>query len=123
MPKLAVPVDNAYDAVVPLLKSSVPDFVHSSEYALVADHDDLPGVILAAFARFLIRISNEAAASQALERGIGTIIDLYGAGGPQVREAIRDEFIEMFDGKPDAVRAVQPLLSQPLADEFAKVLG
>lgn len=50
MPKPAVTVGSQYDDVALLLKSALPVFATSADYALVSDHDDLPGVILAAFA-------------------------------------------------------------------------
>jgi len=120
---LAVPVPNVHGAVVPLLKSAVPDFERSDEYLLIAKHEDLPGVVLAAFAGFLIRMSADASALGTVKVGIGAINAIYETDDAQVREAIRDEFIERFDGEPAAVRAVQPFLIHALAAEFATILG
>jgi len=115
------PPEDAYLAIVPLLKGGFPAFALSKEYALVADCDDLPGVILAAYARYLIVLTSEALVPE-LERGIATTNLLYGSDDTRIREAIRDEFIEAFSGARSAVERLRPLLSEPLTQAFESVL-
>src|SRR5436305_8843371 len=93
-----VPIEDSYLAVVPALKDGFPGFVASQEYALVDYCDDLPGVILAAFARYLIALAASGTVVPELSRGIAAVEDLYGSKDARIREAIRDEFIEAFDG-------------------------
>jgi len=122
MPSPPVPTEDAYLAIVPVLKDAFPAFTRSSEYRPVDDCDDLPGVILAAFARYLVALSSEASTAPELGRAIASINLLYGSDDPRIREAIRDEFIEAFDGSWGAVEQLRPLLSEPLAEAFERVL-
>ncbi|ATY30819.1 DUF7674 family protein [Sphingomonas psychrotolerans] len=117
-----VPIEDSYLAVVPTLKARFPAFALSEEYVLVDDCDDLPGVILAAFARYLATLAAAGTVMPELSRGIAAIEDLYGSNDSRIREAIRDEFIEAFDGSPSAVDLVRPLLGKPLAEDFARIL-
>lgn len=107
--------------MVPLLKAMSPSFGVSPEYALVAENDDLPGVVLAAFGRFLIRVSATGPRSE-VEHGAEAINTLYRWDDSQVRESLRDEFIEAFDGYPVAERAISPFLIPALVEEFSRVL-
>ena len=123
MPTHPILVDSLYDAVVPFLKAAVPSFPASPEYADVAGNDELAGVVLAAFARFLGRLSRTEGHSEEVERGIAAVNALHSWDDGLVRTAIRDEFVESFHGQPDAVKAIRPLLAEPLAGEFARVLA
>ena len=122
MPTPAVPVDSPSGRVVPFLKAGLPSFVASPDYRLVAGNDDLPGVILAAYGRFLARLAKAGAAAD-LARGVAAIEALHGWGDEAVRTAIRDEFIESLDGDEDALALIRPLLGSALAAELAEILG
>ena len=122
MSPLPVSIEDSYLAIVPSLKASFPAFSLSREYAVVDGNDDLPGVILAAFARYLIALSTDGAGSPELSRGIATINSLYRSTDPRVQAAICDEFIEAFDGAASVVMRIRPLFSQQLGEAFARVL-
>lgn len=122
MPGHVFPVDSPYRRVVPFLKAALPSFAASPDYRLVAGNDDLPGVILAAYGHFLGRLAKAGAAAE-LGKGIGAIEALYDWNDAVVRTAIRDEFIESFDGDDDAIAVVRPLLGRALAAEFVEILG
>jgi hypothetical protein len=111
-----------YHHVVPFLKAALPSFAASPDYRLVVGNDDLPGVILAAYGRFLSRLASAGAAAE-LARGVAAIEALYGWDDMMVRTAIRDEFIESLDGDDDAIAVIRPLLSKALAAEFVDVLS
>src|SRR5688500_8177164 len=96
-------VDALYDAVAPFLKTAVPSFPHSPEYAGVAGSEDLASVVLAAFGRFLGRLSRTEGCSEDLERGIAAVNALHSWDDGLVQAAIRDAFIDSFHGQPDAV--------------------
>lgn len=117
-----VPIKDSYLAVVPALKERFPAFVLSPEYASVDYCDDLPGVILAAFARYLIALAAAGTIVPELSRGIAAIEGLYGSNDARIREAVCDEFIEAFGGSPLAVDLVRPLLGKALAADFARIL-
>jgi len=122
MPTHAIPVDSPYQRLVPFLKAALPSFTESPDYRLVAGNDDLPGVILAAYGRFLSRLASAGAAAE-LARGVAAIEALYDWDDAVVRTAIRDEFIESLDGEDKAIAIIRPLLSDALAAEFANVLS
>ena len=117
------PADSRYEDVVPLLKQSTPSFLTSQEYLLVAYCDDLPGVVLAAYGQFLARLLKQAPSSSDLRDGLEVIHALEGWSDSRVTTAIRDEFIESFDGDDEALQAIWPRLSQAMAAEFTGVLG
>ena len=123
MPTHPILVDSLYDAIAPFLKSAVPTFADSPEYALVAGKDELAGVVLAAFGRFLGRLSGTLDHSDVVERGIAAINTLHSWDDGLVQAAIRDAFIDSFHAQPEAVEVIRPLLGEPLAGEFAKVLA
>ena len=123
MPTHPILVDALYDAVAPFLKSAVPSFVDSPEYAVVSGNEELAGVVLAAFGRFLGRLSRTEGHSDEVERGIAAVNALHSWEDGLVQAAIRDEFVESFHGQPEAVKAIRPLLAEPLAGEFARALA
>ena len=122
MSPLPVPIEDSYLGIALSLKTGFPGFSASREYALIDDCDDLPGVILAAFARYLIACLKEGGVAAELPRGIAAINTLYESQDYRIRASICQEFIEAFDGAPAAVEFALPLLSKPLAEAFARVL-
>jgi hypothetical protein len=123
MSRALVPVADLYQAIVPSLKTDFPEFVLSPEYEMVDKCDDLPGVILAAFACYLIKLTTSGIVCFELSRGIAVIEALYELNHTDIKVSICDEFIEAFDGAPAAVELVRPLLCKPLAEAFVRVLG
>jgi hypothetical protein len=123
VPPPPVPVDDTYLAVVPFLKESFPAFALSPQYSLVASNDDLPGVVLAAFARYLINVWARRSDPDEVTRGIAAIGTLYGSPDYRIQTAIREEFIEAFDDEPLVQKAVSPLMTEALAAEFARILA
>ena len=120
MPEPPILAHDSYQDVVPILKATSPAFASSPEYAPVADNDDLPGVILAAYAQYLIRLCANRARSDEVEKGIAAINALHGVHDYRIRNSIRDEFVEAFDDAPEAIELIRPLLSESLAAEFRR---
>ena len=123
MERLSLPADGGYADVVRLLKQLTPSFTSSPEYALVSGNNDLPGVVLAAYGRFLARLVKLNPRSNDLIQGLIVFHAFHGWSDIMVQTSIRDEFVESFDGDLDALRAIEPMLSSSLRAEFASVLG
>lgn len=56
-------VESDYDHVPEKLLRAVPGFAESAEFLLVRDNTDLTGVVAAAFARYIVRLTEEAGSS------------------------------------------------------------
>ena len=123
MPPASPPSNGRYEDIVALLKRTTPSFSRSVEYSLVSRSDDLPGVILAAYGRFLGRISKEMPQSVEFEQGLAALASAREWPDPRVATSIRDEFIEALDGDEAAIKAMRPHLSDNLAADLDSVLG
>jgi len=114
-------VPSPYEQIPGLLKAAVPQFAQSEEYQIhQGKADDLSGVLLASFAKFLARRSREALADEALSRGLEVASDVWRSNDERTLEAMRDEFFEALANYPDAVSAMLPRMEPSLRDGYAR---
>ena len=106
--------EGRYPDVTLWLKKACGAFPDSPEYRLVHDCDDLPGVILAAFARFLGRLRVEGRTDDAAA-GFEIENDKEAWGHRAVSTSIRDEFVEALLDYPKLATMFASLLAPRLA--------
>ena len=105
----------SYEQIPALLASAVPEFAQSRQWQLLDGvADDLPGVVLASFASFLIRLSRETPRSEAISTGLEFAALLWGSNDGRILVAMRDEFFEALQNAPDAVETMLPKMDQAL---------
>jgi hypothetical protein len=108
-------VPSPYEDIPQWLTRSLPEFAASEEYAsLRGIAEDLPGVVLAAFGRFLARAALRSPSDEVLAKGVALTAELWGRNDPQTRISIEDEFFEALDLEPDAVPLVVDLMTPQL---------
>jgi hypothetical protein len=120
-PMSFVLVPDSYDQVVTTLKNAVPEFTESEEYQLHRGKaDDLPGVILCSFARYLARVSRTDASSATLTRGVEVIGTLWQMPDYRIKESVEDEFFdELADDQP-AVLVIVPMMEPTLREAYSR---
>jgi hypothetical protein len=119
MPQEFVLASSRYPDVTPKLRQACGTFFDSPEYRLVQGSDDLPGVVLAAFAGFLSRLLAENRVTEA-EAGFQSINEMDAWGDCAVSTSIRDEFVEALGNHPAQAEAFTRLLSPQLAKCLAR---
>jgi hypothetical protein len=112
-----VRVPGDYEALPEYLVREVPGFAESPELELVAANRDLPGVVTAAFGRYLERlqaaaIRREADASDeaALDRAYGVVEEMAASPDAEVRNALQVEIFEHMHGNDVVVAVVETRL-------------
>jgi hypothetical protein len=114
-------VPDSYSQIVTLLKGAVPEFSEAQEYQLHrGEADDLPGVILCSFARYLARLSRMQPSSGALTRGVEIIGTLWRMPDYRAKETIEDEFFEELADDPSAVSVVVPMMEPGLREAYSR---
>jgi len=109
----------SYEQIPALLPAAVPEFAQSREWRLLDGvADDLPGVVLASFARFLVRLSRETPSSEVINTGLEVAALLWSSNDGLTLVAMRDEFFEALENDPDAVEAMLPRMGQDLREGY-----
>jgi hypothetical protein len=110
-------VPSPYEDIPETLKAVVPEFAASDEYRmLLGNAEELPGVVLASFARFLARLARGSPSDPILAKGIAVVTQLWGWNDPQTKDALADEFFQALDSEADTapiiVRLMQPQMRE-----------
>ena len=105
---------SAYSALPEFLLRTVPGFADSPEYQRVAEHRDLPGVVVGALRPFLVRLetasqTGKLAADEAmsLEGAYQAIEAMASANDPNVQNAVVVEIFEHLHAAPRVVEAIR----------------
>jgi hypothetical protein len=105
-----------YAALVKFLKTRSPDFAQAPEYQLHrGDADDLPGVILAAFGKYVGRTAREGGDTSTLLTTLEAVADWNDAS---IQSQLRDELFESIENDPDAERMVRGQMAGHLRDRY-----
>lgn len=89
-----------YGDVVPTLKAAVPAFASSEAYRLYEGQiDDLPGIVLAAFAGFLGRVAEVDPDSPAVADGLAVIAKMLAWKDSETTASIQNGFFDMLTGE------------------------
>jgi hypothetical protein len=114
-------VPDSYGQVVTTLKSAVPEFADAEEYQLHrGEADDLPGVILCSFARYLARLARTQPSSGALTRGVEVIGTLWKMPDYRTKESVEDEFFEQLADDLPAVSVIVPMMMPSLREAYSR---
>ncbi|HEY7561567.1 MAG TPA: hypothetical protein VH650_05275 [Gaiellaceae bacterium] len=112
-----VPAPGAYDALPEYLLREVPGFAESPEFELVAANRDLPGVVTAAFGRYLerlqamaIRRQADAAEEAALDRAYAVVEEMAASPDADVQNALQVEIFEHMHVNDVVVAVVETRL-------------
>jgi hypothetical protein len=102
----------AYDAVIPTILGSVPDFAHSDEFKLlIGTAEDLPGVVAAAYARYIARLIRSRRV--AVDDLVAPLNLMASWDDDRVDTMLHDEAIEQFEAD-GILDQVEPMFSQKL---------
>src|SRR5262245_38495180 len=106
----------SYEQLVGFLKSRAPDFANSAEYRLHKNEmDDLPGVILAAFGKYLARTARENGAVTPLLLILEEIAEWNDASA---QESLRDELFEAIETDDRGERILRARMTGRLRDMY-----
>jgi len=92
-----------------LLLTDIPGFEQSPEFGLIAEHSDLPGVVVSAVGRYLVRLEQEG--RQAAERSVVDAIyyefeRMATSRDPEVQNALVVEVFENLDRSRSITRRI-----------------
>ena len=103
---------SAYDAVIPAILHNVPDFEHSEEFRqLLGTAEDLPGVVAAAYARYMARLI--ASGLGQLDVLVAPLNLMASWEDDRVDTMLRDEAIEQLEAD-GVLDRVEPMFSDKL---------
>jgi hypothetical protein len=109
----------SYEQIPAFLPAAVPQFAQSREWELLDGvADDLPGVVLASFAKFLARLSRDTPSSEEINLGLEFAALLWSSDDGRILVAMRDEFFEALESDPVAVEAMLPRMDQDLREGY-----
>ena len=115
-------VPSPYEQIPETLKAAVPEFAQSEDYRLGGKMEDLPGVVLASFARFLATIVNNKVTGP-LEAGVDVIDRLCASDDHRIDAAMEEEFFATLSEYPDAIAAIVPMMGKPSRDAYHRWLS
>ena len=106
---------------------TVPGFRDSPEYQLVAEHHDLPGVIVGALTPFLVRLETtsqegtlDAKEAASLDGTYRAIEALAASGDPDVENAVVVEIFEHLHASPRILAAIRGALRPASSALYAR---
>ena len=98
-----------YDELTSVLFAEVPGFASSPELALVKDHVDLPGVVLAALTRYWLRLEQGGAKgseAEALDAIYDVLERMATSDDPEVQNVLQVECFEHLDPSRSVTRQI-----------------
>lgn len=103
----------SYNFIPAIIMTRHPDFLESDEYNTVKENewDDLPGVVLAAFGKYLLGLTQEPK-SKRTQQAYATLEWLVSSKESDVRTAIVVEVFETIDAHPQVLAAFYELLGE-----------
>lgn len=111
------PAPIAYEALPEYLPRAVPGFADSPEFDAIASNRGLPGVVTAAFGRYLerlqataIRREGGAPEEAALDRAYAVVEEMAASDDEQVKNALRVEVFGHMRGNDVVVAVVETRL-------------
>ena len=122
--------DSDYPKIPELLASCVLGFKESPEYEKVRDDLEIPGVVAAAFANYLVRIQerqvsdpNDAGIAAAISSAQEMIESLASSREPSVRTLVTDEIFESIDPQSEALAVIVQGLKPNALDLYKRWTG
>ena len=101
------------------LRAAVPEFAQSEEYSLlIGNGEDLPGIVLASFASYLLRVATVEPASDALRRGVEVVGSFWRSNDCEIVESLEDEFFDALQREPKGVPIVFGLMEPALQEGY-----
>jgi hypothetical protein len=121
-------VDSDYERIPGLLRESVRGFKDSPEYELLAGSErEVPGLVCAAFTRFLTRFQEEELRTSLSSADARTLDDCYEAigmltalPGSRVRTLVEDEIFENVGGDDELWRSIRAHLGSTAIEVLLK---
>lgn len=111
-------VRSPYTQIPALLKVRFPAFEISEAYLQHGGlMDDLPGVILASFARYLMELSERLESEDEIRNGFCLIDEMLTWGDGPTETSIRDELFHVLEAKPRGLAHALPMM--PLSVRLA----
>lgn len=107
---------STYEKLVGFLKTRAPDFVRAPEYQIHrGEVDDLPGVVLASFGKYLARITREHGDTVAL---LLVLDEISAWNDATVQTQIHDELFEAIESEQDVERTLRGQMTGRLRDMY-----
>jgi hypothetical protein len=119
-------VPGDYNDLPRLLLADVPGFEQSPEFGLIAEHSDLPGVVVAAVGRYLVRLEQEgrrAAEPSAADAVYQVFERMATSEDPEIQNALVVEVFENLDGSRSITRRIVKRLGPSSQALYADWVG
>lgn len=117
-------VPDHYGDLPRLLLAEVPGFEQSPEFGLIAEHSDLPGVVVAAVGRYLVGLEQEGRQAASAADAIYQVLERMATSeDPEIQNALVVEVFENLDRSRSITRRIIKNLGPSSQALYADWLG